>query len=100
VRPIRPGREIEENKWSAQRYGMGGVFVDHDTHETVETRRAVEGLFESLEGATSRNLSTLRLLLEEPTESVRQLEVWGNTNSVLEVTRDLAQRTRAPVEGG
>jgi carboxylate-amine ligase len=100
VRPIRPGREIEENKWSAQRYGMGGVFVDHDTHETVETRRAVEDLFESVEGATSRNLSTLRLLLEEPTESVRQLEVWGNTNSVLEVTRDLAQRTRAPVEGG
>jgi carboxylate-amine ligase len=94
LREIRPSREIEENKWSAQRYGMGGVFVDHDTHERIETRRAVENLFESLEGETKRDLSALQRLLEEPTESVRQLEVWRETNhSVLEVARDLVERT-------
>jgi carboxylate-amine ligase len=100
LQPIRPSREIEENKWSAQRYGMGGEFVDHDTHEAVETRRAVERLFESLDGSTSRDLSALQRLLEEPTESVRQLEVWRETNSVLEVARDVSERTRAPINQG
>jgi glutamate---cysteine ligase / carboxylate-amine ligase len=94
LRKIRPNREIEENKWSAQRYGMSGYFVDYDTHEPVETRRAVEGLFESLDGAASRDLSPLQRLLEEPTESVRQLEVWRETGSTVEVARDLAERTR------
>jgi carboxylate-amine ligase len=95
-RKIRPNREIEENKWSAQRYGMSGFLVDHDTHEPVETRRAAEGLFASLEGATSRDLSPLQRLLDELTGSVRQLEVWGQTGSVVEVARDIVQRTRVP----
>jgi carboxylate-amine ligase len=94
VRPIRPSREIEENKWSAQRYGMGGTFADHDSHEPVDARHAVERLFESLEkGRTGRDLSTLAILLDEPTESIRQLEVWRETGSVLEVARDVAERT-------
>jgi hypothetical protein len=42
----------------------------------------------------------LRRLLEEPTESVRQLEVWRETNSVLEVARDVVERTRASVDPG
>jgi carboxylate-amine ligase len=101
LRPIRPGREIEENKWSAQRYGMGGEFVDHDTHEPVETRHAIENLFESLQrGETGRDLSALGRLLEEPTESVRQLEVWRESGSVLEVARDVAERTRISPEPG
>jgi glutamate---cysteine ligase / carboxylate-amine ligase len=96
TKKIRTSREIEENKWSAQRYGMNGYFVDHDTHEAVDTRLAIERLFERLEGATSRDLSPLQRLLDEPTESVRQLEVWRETNSVLEVTRDIVERTRVP----
>jgi glutamate---cysteine ligase / carboxylate-amine ligase len=98
LRKIRPNREIEENKWSAQRYGMSGYFVDHDTHEPVDTRRAIEGLFESLQGTTNRDLSPLQRLVDEPTESIRQLEVWRETNSVVEVARDLAERTRVPRE--
>jgi glutamate---cysteine ligase / carboxylate-amine ligase len=101
LRPIRPSREIEENKWSAQRYGMGGAFADYDSHEAIETRHAVENLFESLQsGQTKRDLSTLAILLDEPTESVRQLEVWRETGSVLEVTRDIAERTRVSTEPG
>ncbi len=94
LREIRPNREIEENKWSAQRYGMDGYFSDHDTHEAIETRRAVEVLFEQLDASPSRDLRPLRLLLEQPTESVRQLEVWNETGSLVEVTRDLVRRTR------
>jgi carboxylate-amine ligase len=95
LRPIRPSREIEENKWSAQRYGMNGSLTDHETHETVETRSAIETLFEGLTDKTDRDLSSLGLLLDEPTESERQLEVWRDTGSVIEVTRDIAERTRS-----
>ena len=95
LRPIRPSREIEENKWSAQRYGMNGTMTNHDTHEPVETRRAVEDLFEGLRKDSERDLEPLSILLDEKTESERQLEVWHQTHSTIEVARDIARRTRA-----
>jgi glutamate---cysteine ligase / carboxylate-amine ligase len=95
--PIFPNREIEENKWSAQRYGLEGSFIEHATHEAVETRSAIRNLIAGLSETTDRDLSGLRRLVEEPTESVRQLEVWRERGSTLEVARDLAQRTRASV---
>jgi glutamate---cysteine ligase / carboxylate-amine ligase len=91
--PVIPNREIEENKWSAQRYGLEGIFIDHKTHESVETRTAIETLLTRLSEATIRDLSGLERALGEPTESVRQLEVWRETGSTLEVARDLAART-------
>ena len=91
--PIIPNREIEENKWSAQRYGLEGIFIDHETHEAVETRTAVETLVRRLSKATYRDLSGVESALGGPTESVRQLEVWRETGSTLEVAKDLARRT-------
>ena len=97
MRPIHPNREIEENKWSAQRYGLEGLFIDHETHEAVDTLAAIETLVAHLSETTSRDLSGLQSVLEEPTESVRQLEVWRETGSTREVVKDLAARTRASV---
>jgi glutamate---cysteine ligase / carboxylate-amine ligase len=94
--PIIPNREIEENKWSAQRYGLGGNFIDHETHEPIETSTAVETLVARLSEATTRDLSGLERALEGPTGSVRQLEVWRETGSTLEVAKDLVSRTSAP----
>ena len=93
--PILPNREIEENKWSAQRYGLDGVFIDHTTHEAIETRSAIRDLVTTLAGVTDRDLSGLRTLVEKQTESVRQLEVWRETGATLEVARDLGLRTWA-----
>ncbi|HET9963825.1 MAG TPA: hypothetical protein VFQ10_00400, partial [Rubrobacter sp.] len=90
--PIIPNREIEENKWSAQRYGLEGIFIDHQTHEAVETRTAVETLVGRLSRATYRDLSGIERALGGPTESVRQLEVWRETGSTLEIAKDLARR--------
>jgi glutamate---cysteine ligase / carboxylate-amine ligase len=42
--------------------------------------------------ATYRDLSGLERILDKPTESVRQLEVWRETGSTLEVAKDLAAR--------
>jgi carboxylate-amine ligase len=98
-RPIRPSREVEENKWSAQRYGLRGEFVDHDSHEAVPTRKVLETWLEHLESQTGRDLSTVGRILHEPTGADRQLEVWRETGSALEVARDVAERTRVSVEG-
>lgn len=96
-RPVRPVREIEDNKWSAQRHGLDGFFVDHDTHEPVPARRALEGLLELVAENSSRDLSPVERLLEDPTESERQLRVWRETGSVREVVRDIVRRTRAAI---
>ena len=91
--PIVPNREIEENKWSAQRDGLEGMFVDYETHVAVETRAALESLVARLSETTYRDLSGLERVLGGPTQSVRQLEVWRETGSTLEVVKDLARRT-------
>jgi len=95
--PILTNREIEENKWSAQRSGLDGYFIDHASHEPVETRHAIEALISRASGHTDRDLSALQRVLGKPTESVRQLEVWRASGSVREVAKDLARRTRASV---
>jgi glutamate---cysteine ligase / carboxylate-amine ligase len=92
--PILPNREIEENKWSAQRDGLDGHFIDHASHELVETRGALEALISRAAEHTNRDLSNLWRVLGEPTESVRQLEVWRETGSLGAVVEDLAARTR------
>lgn len=92
-RPILPVRDIEENKWSAQQYGLGGEFVDFERGEAVQTRRAVESFISWLETGTNRDLSGVWRLLEEGPESLRQLQVYRETGSTLEVVRDLASRT-------
>jgi carboxylate-amine ligase len=92
LKPFLPNREIEENKWSAQRYGTGGVFLDRETHEAVQTRTAVAALVAQLAETTSRDLSGLERILDEPPESVRQLEIWRETGSTREVAKDIVNR--------
>lgn len=99
LRPIRPGREIEENKWSAQRYGLKDKFIDHGTREAAHTRSVLETLISDLETNTDRDLSGTAKILEVPTEADRQLEVYEETGSTREVVRDLAERTRVSATG-
>jgi carboxylate-amine ligase len=93
--PLRTNRDIEENKWSAQRYGLEGTFIDHETRENVETPKAIDTLVSSLSESTNRDLSSLTRMLDEPTESTRQLQVWHDTGSIVEVAQDLVNRTSA-----
>jgi glutamate---cysteine ligase / carboxylate-amine ligase len=97
-RPILPNREIEENKWSAQRYGLEGDFVDHDSHESVKTREVLEGWLDYLETRTKRGLSAVGRILHEPTGADRQLGVYRETNSMYEVACDVAERAQAATE--
>jgi hypothetical protein len=54
---------------------------------------------ETLEARTGRDLSAVGGILDEPTEADRQIEVWQETGSAVEVARDVVNRTRASVEG-
>lgn len=96
-RPLRSGREIEENKWSAQRWGLEGSFVDHDTYGSIPTRKALESFIEYLRPA-KRDLSGAERILSQPTEADRQLEVWRESRCMKEVVRDIVQRTSNPVK--
>jgi carboxylate-amine ligase len=96
--PIIPSREIEENKWSAQRHGLRGEFIDHATRTAVPTRAALESLLARLQEGTSRDLAGTEKVLDGPTGADRQLEVWRETGSLQEVVRDLADRLRGSVE--
>lgn len=93
LRPVLPVREIEENKWSAQQYGLDGEFLDLERGQAVSTRHAVESLIRWLDAETGRDLSGAHRLLGDGPESVRQLEVFRETGSTLAVVRDLAART-------
>ena len=93
--PIHTNRDIEENKWSAQRYGLEGAFINHETREAVETPTAIDALIARLSENSNRDLSSLTRMLGEPTESTRQLEVWHQTGSTIEVAKDLVNRTSA-----
>jgi glutamate---cysteine ligase / carboxylate-amine ligase len=93
--PIHTNRDIEENKWSAQRYGLEGTFINHETGEAVETPTAIASLIVRLSETSNRDLSSLTRMLDEPTESTRQLEVWHDTGSTVEVAKDLVNRTSA-----
>jgi len=99
TRRIVPNREIEENKWSAQRYGTRGTFVNHDSHESVPTQKVLAAWLEDLAARAGRDLSGAARLLDEPTGADRQLEVYEETGSVAEVVRDVARRTRASTVG-
>ena len=80
--------------WSAQRYGLEGEFVEHDTHESIPTRKVLSWWLESLETRSGRDLSAVGRILSMPTEADCQLEVWRETGSVAEVARDVAKRTQ------
>jgi hypothetical protein len=76
-----------------------GNFVDHDSHESIATRKALNSWLEDLASRTKRDLSAVARILDEPTGADRQLEVYRETNSTIEVAGDVAERTKSSVGG-
>ncbi len=79
--PVADTWRIEENRWSACRYGADGRLADLATGETQTTRERIEALLDSLEPSAaaldcSSELSSARALLGAPGAS-RQREVAG-----------------------
>jgi len=83
---------IRQNKWRACRYGMDARLVDQASHQAVPARQVVHTLLDRLQaraeelGCTSY-FSIVRDMADQPTGSVRQLQIFEETNDLTEVVR-------------
>ncbi|KIC91419.1 carboxylate-amine ligase [Flavihumibacter sp. ZG627] len=81
---------INENKWRASRYGLDGRLIDFGKEEEVNTRVLIYELLDFVDDVVdelgSRHiLSLVPKLLETGTGADRQLKVYNETNSMVEV---------------
>jgi carboxylate-amine ligase len=91
---------IRQNKWRACRYGMEARLVDSGTHKAVPVRQVVHALLDRLQGRAQElgcasYLEIVREMAEEPTGSVRQLQIFQETNDFAEVVRRMMARTES-----
>jgi carboxylate-amine ligase len=71
---------IEENRWSAARYGLDGEMIDFATDQLVATRQLVAQLLDRTEPVAQRLGSSgwfdLVAGMLEQTGAARQLDAW------------------------
>jgi carboxylate-amine ligase len=91
---LPPTMLIEENKWSAARYGLDGEFIDFNTNSRISTREAVYALIESVEPfarslGSEEEFAALDSLLVF-NGSARQLDAYGQAGDLAAVGAMLA----------
>jgi glutamate---cysteine ligase / carboxylate-amine ligase len=89
---------VRQNKWRACRYGMDARLVDPLTYQAIPARQVVYNLIDRLEErgeelGCSAYLQNLRALAEQPTGSMRQLQIFAETNNLAEVVRRMLALT-------
>jgi carboxylate-amine ligase len=92
---------VRQNKWRACRYGMEANLVDPVTFQAVPVRQVVHNLVDRLESRADElgclsYLQSVRDLAEQPSGSVRQLQVFHDTNNFAEVVRRMLSLTNPP----
>jgi carboxylate-amine ligase len=95
---------IRQNKWRACRYGMDARLVDPETIRSIPARKVVHTLVDRLK-ERARELGCLdylqiaRDMASEPTGSVRQLAIYRDSGSLVEVVRRMLKESElaAPV---
>ena len=83
---------VRQNKWRACRYGMDARLVHPQSFRPIPARRVVHQLCEQLreragELGCLRHLDFVRQMADQPTGSVRQLEIFQQTGDLREVVR-------------
>ena len=101
---------IRQNKWRACRYGMDARLVDPLTFKAVPARKLVRDLLDRLQGRARElgcleHLEIVREMTEQPTGSVIQKQIYGETGDLGEVVRRMLEgseltRTCAPEDLG
>ena len=95
---------IRQNKWRACRYGMDARLVDPASHQAVPARQVVHTLLDRLQARAeelgcAHYLEIVREMAEQPTGSVRQLQIYEETKDLAEVVRRMLARSE-PMTGG
>ena len=89
---------IRQNKWRACRYGMDARLVDPQTLQSIPARKVVHALVDRLEDRAVElgcpaQLEIVRAMADEPTGSVRQLEIFRETGDLAEVVRRMLEQS-------
>jgi carboxylate-amine ligase len=83
---------VRQNKWRACRYGMAARLVDPQTFQSIPARKVVHRLLDHLKDRAVElgclpHLEIVREMADQPTGSVRQLEIYRETRDLAEVIR-------------
>lgn len=85
---------VRQNKWRASRYGMDARLVHPETFRSIPVRKIVHQLCERLQERAGEldclnHLEIARQMADEPTGSLRQLDIFHETGDLAEVVRRL-----------
>jgi carboxylate-amine ligase len=99
-----PHELLEENKWLAARYGLGGELIDLPRSSPVPARELARRLVDRLrpharELGSERELEAVTDLVEGGTGAERQLAEWRADRDMRELVRKIAASTARGVTG-
>lgn len=89
---------IEENKWRAVRYGIGGKLIDFGKQEEVPTAEIIAELLDFVSEAADifkshDELDRIRYILKEGTSADKQIAVFNETKDMKAVVDHLIHQT-------
>jgi carboxylate-amine ligase len=95
---IYPRRLLEENRWRAARYGLGGKLIDFGRGCELDTRSLIHEILEFVapemdELGSRRELAHIERILREGTGADRQLTVWERTQDTKAVVDQIVAET-------
>jgi carboxylate-amine ligase len=91
-------RLLDENRWRAARYGIGGKLIDFGREAEVEERNLLNELLEFVtsevdEFGTHREMAHIERIMREGTGADRQLAVWQRTRDMTAVVDHIVAET-------
>ena len=94
-----PRALVEENKWRAARWGVGGNLIDFGKQAEVPMRELGEELLDFVDDVVddlgSRDaLAPIERILREGTSAERQLKTYAETGDLKAVVRQIVEETR------
>jgi carboxylate-amine ligase len=89
---------IQENKWRAVRYGLGGNMIDFGKQKEVPTRDLIRELLDFVDDVlddldSRKEVEHVHTILERGTSADEQLKVFEETGDLKAVVDRLIERT-------
>jgi glutamate---cysteine ligase / carboxylate-amine ligase len=96
-------RLLDENRWRAARYGIGGKLIDFGRGCELETRSLINEILEFVapeaeELGSQREMAHIERILREGTGADRQLMVWAGTQDTRAVVDQIVAETYQGLE--
>ncbi len=91
-------RLLDENRWRASRYGIGGKLIDFGRETEVETKRLLDELLQFVstevnELGSGKEMAHIERIMREGTGADRQLAAYERTNDMRAVVDQIVHET-------